>query len=313
MIYMGWWFPREGSHLPQTLTKESKMLSNEIFALECIERYKAQGLTVDEKNGEFAHCPLPERYGDKGYYLLHGDHQHQGLLQSKDINECCFFSGDTKRWLENFGPSLEIYEELWEIYQEYSKRANEKMHKEKNVEGKSLGAIKAAKRLHEMKNKEGKSIWALKHNEKIHSLKNEEGKSINAVNMSKKSHERKNEEGKSVNAVEAGKKAAEKLHEAKNEEGKSIHAINMSKKSHEAKDGNGKSLLAIKNSKKAHEVKDENGKSLLGLKNAKRLNAQIWESTVDGFRSTASAVSKHNRANGWDPGARIRINQGDKL
>jgi hypothetical protein len=36
-------------------------------------------------------------------------------------------------------------------------------------------------------------------------------------------------------------------------------------------------------------------------------NSQVWESTVDGFRSTSSAVAKHNKARGWDPAARIRI------
>lgn len=37
------------------------------------------------------------------------------------------------------------------------------------------------------------------------------------------------------------------------------------------------------------------------------MNSQVWESTVDGYRSTASNVSRHNRKNGWDPLDRIRI------
>ena len=41
--------------------------------------------------------------------------------------------------------------------------------------------------------------------------------------------------------------------------------------------------------------------------NARTTNAQVWESTVDGFRSNAGNVSQHNRANGWDPKARIRV------
>ena len=36
-------------------------------------------------------------------------------------------------------------------------------------------------------------------------------------------------------------------------------------------------------------------------------NAQVWQSLVDGFTGSASGVSKHNRAQGWDPRARVRI------
>jgi hypothetical protein len=34
---------------------------------------------------------------------------------------------------------------------------------------------------------------------------------------------------------------------------------------------------------------------------------EVWESTVDGFRSNAGNVVQHNKRNGWDPNARIRI------
>jgi hypothetical protein len=37
------------------------------------------------------------------------------------------------------------------------------------------------------------------------------------------------------------------------------------------------------------------------------MNKQIWESTMDGFRSHSGGVASHNKANGWDPAARIRI------
>jgi hypothetical protein len=33
----------------------------------------------------------------------------------------------------------------------------------------------------------------------------------------------------------------------------------------------------------------------------------VWESTMDGFRSNPGAVALHNKANGWDPGARVRV------
>jgi hypothetical protein len=39
----------------------------------------------------------------------------------------------------------------------------------------------------------------------------------------------------------------------------------------------------------------------------KKTASQVWESTVDGFRSSAGNVARHNTANGWDPAARVRI------
>jgi hypothetical protein len=64
-----------------------------------------------------------------------------------------------------------------------------------------------------------------------------------------------------------------------------------------------------------HKEKDENGKSLAAVKGgkeggkegSKKTNSQIWESTIDGFRSTAAGVVSHNKANGWDPNARVRV------
>ena len=38
-----------------------------------------------------------------------------------------------------------------------------------------------------------------------------------------------------------------------------------------------------------------------------KTNKQKWKSTVDGFISNAAAVAKHNKVNGWDPNARIKI------
>ena len=95
------------------------MLPNEIFALKCRERYAEDGLIVDQSNGEFAHCPLPKGLGDSGYYLLHDDHQWQGLLQSRDVGRRCFWVGDVKRWLSeaNF---VEGYFDLWNILEEFT-------------------------------------------------------------------------------------------------------------------------------------------------------------------------------------------------
>jgi hypothetical protein len=95
------------------------MLPNEEFALACLAYYEEQGLIVDRTNGEFAHCPLTRKECNTGYYLLWEHHQHQGLLQSRDLGKCCFFSGDVKRWLLTCDYWPDNYFELWDIYEEF--------------------------------------------------------------------------------------------------------------------------------------------------------------------------------------------------
>jgi hypothetical protein len=120
-----------------------------------------------------------------------------------------------------------------------------------------------------------------------HQEKNEEGKSVRAVEYAKRLHSRKDELGRSVAAMET----LSKLHSERDAEGKSIHARKMGKKSHQKKNKEGKSERAVE----------------IGSKGGKSSTSQVWESIIDGFRSTAGNVAKHNRAKGWDPAARIRI------
>jgi hypothetical protein len=162
-------------------------------------------------------------------------------------------------------------------------KMNQKIHADRDEEGKSLHTLK----LHEVKNEEGKSLLALKVCKVIHADKNEEGKSRLGIENAKRLNAEKNEEGKSLAAL----RGVTKVNEKKNKEGKSLAAV---------KGG-------MRGGKKAHEKKDENGKSLYGIEVAKRLNSQVWESQMDGFRSNAGAVARHNKANGWDPNARFRV------
>lgn len=223
------------------------MLPNEVFALTCRAYYEEQGLIVDKTNGQFAHCPQPERYGDAGYYLTWEDHQHQGLLQSKDIGECCFFLGHAKKWLLECDPIPENYFELWDIYEgyasEHSRNNNKKLHAEKDELGRSVRGVEGAERL----NKE------------------------------------KDELGRSVNAVRGGTAA------------------------HKEKDDLGRSVQGVKNAERLNAEKDESGKSVLGVKSGRRMNAEVWESTMDSFQGNAGNVARHNKANGWDPAARVRV------
>lgn len=95
------------------------MLPNERFALACRSYYDEIGLVVDERNGQFAHCPYPKDMGDEGYYLLWEHHQQQGLLQSRDVGKRCFFTGHTYKWLIECDPFPDKYFELWDIYEEF--------------------------------------------------------------------------------------------------------------------------------------------------------------------------------------------------
>jgi hypothetical protein len=104
------------------------LFDNELFAIECMAKYAMEGLVVNSRNGQFAHCPTPKPKGQKcklpgdwGYYLTHGDHQHQGLLQSNDVGRRCFWVGHTKRWLNTYPPN---YFELCDIFDEYVKGAH---------------------------------------------------------------------------------------------------------------------------------------------------------------------------------------------
>jgi len=101
------------------------MLPNEEFALACLAYYEEQGLIVDATNGQFAHCPLPRSMGETGYYLLWGHHQHQGLLQSRDLGKRCFWAGHTKQWLQQCDYFPDGYFELWDIYEEFAKPAHD--------------------------------------------------------------------------------------------------------------------------------------------------------------------------------------------
>lgn len=294
-------------HALASPSAKSIMLSNEVFALECRAYYDSIGLVVDSTNGEFAHSPLTKKECDTGYYLLHDDHQHQGLLQSRDLDKCCFFSGDAKGWLENCDPFPENYFELWDIYERYSRlharECAEKVHEKKDELGRSIHGVKSAKRLHFERNEDGRSVQGIKNNIRmnlaLHKERDEFGRSLHALRV----HNEKNEEGKSVVAVKAGKKAAEKLHKDRDEFGRSLHALKM----HAEKDELGRSVKAVKAAERLNSSMTLEEKREHTSKGGKTTNSQVWESTIDGFQSNPGAVASHNRSRGWDPNARIRI------
>jgi hypothetical protein len=50
--------------------------------------------------------------------MQHDHHQVQGLLQSREYGQCCFYNGDVHRFLTE-GPFVPGWFELWDIYDEY--------------------------------------------------------------------------------------------------------------------------------------------------------------------------------------------------
>ena len=255
------------------------MLSNEIFALACRAYYDEEGLIVDATNGQFAHSPLTRKECDTGYYLLWGHHQHQGLLQSKDLDKCCFFPGHALKWLRECDYFPEGYFELWDIYEKYVSVLVMKAHEEKDELGRSVRGVEGAERLNKEKDDLGRSVQGVKNAERL--------------------HEEKDELGRSVNAVRGGTAA----HQEKDDLGRSVLAMELNKTLHEEKDDLGRSVHAVKAATAAHEEKDDLGRSVTAMKTV----GQVWESTIDGFRSHSGGVAIHNQANGWDPAARVRI------
>jgi len=274
---------------------------------------------VDATNGEFAHSPLTRKECDTGYYLLHGHHQHQGLLQSKDLNKRCFFTGHANKWLLECDYFPEGYFELWDIYEKYvdehMEKLHEKTHKERDEFGRSVLAMKA----HKEKDDLGRSVNAVKGGTASHKEKDEFGRSVHAMRC----HEEKDEFGKSVNAVKAGKasvakrtleqmreqgvKNAKKLHKEKDKLGRSLNSLKGAAAANAEKDEFGRSVNGVESAKRLHEEKDENGKSSHGIKTSSITNSQMWMSTVDGYKSTAAGVSNYNRSRGWPGDARVRL------
>jgi hypothetical protein len=54
-------------------------------------------------------------------------------------------------------------------------------------------------------------------------------------------------------------------------------------------------------------IKDRvKGGKIGGVTGGSNTGNQEWESTVDGFRGNPGNVAQHNKANGWDPNARVK-------
>jgi hypothetical protein len=89
------------------------------FVRDCLAYYEEQGLTP-EPGGEWqeAHYPDPRDVGDKTIWMLHNDHQQQGLYQSEEYQRPCFYNYDTLRFLTR-GPFVPGWFDLWDLYDKW--------------------------------------------------------------------------------------------------------------------------------------------------------------------------------------------------
>ncbi len=186
-----------------------------------------------------------------------------------------------------------------ELATEAGKKGGISVHAKKDEQGRSMHGIKTMEKVHAEKDERGKSAHAVKNANELHSKRDDLGRSLHALRSFADVHTEKNELGKSAHAVGAGMSA----HREKNKDGKSVHGVKTAEKLHLEKDEQGRSMHGIKTMEKVHAEKDYLGRSIVTMKT----NNQVWESTVDGFTSTAAGVVSHNKANGWDPNARVRV------
>ena len=179
------------------------MITQKDYVEGCLAYYEEQGITPGDPNDgdwEECHYPEPKGVGEKVVYLLHENHQPQGLLQSEEYDRPCFYNGDVARFLTH-GPFVPGWFELYDLYDKWS----------------GYYGTASCKNRHSVKDETGSSLC----NSLLHQEKTEEGKSVHAVHMGEKTHVVKDDLGRSVNGV----KGAERLHSEKDEQGKSVAAV----------------------------------------------------------------------------------------
>lgn len=96
------------------------------FVAGCLAYYRENDIQPGDPNEgrwETAHYPLPRGSGGETIKLLSEHHQIQGLLQSAEVGRCCFFAGDTKRFLTS-GSFVEGWFGLWDLYERWGYMAS---------------------------------------------------------------------------------------------------------------------------------------------------------------------------------------------
>jgi len=200
--------------------------------------------------------------------MLHDHHQVQGLWQSKEYEQCCFFAADAKRFLTE-GPFVSGWFELWDIYDKYS----------------TLHASAAGKKSAEL----GLGIHAPGMASKGGTKSAELGLGIHAPGMQSKGGKTQPRETK----VKSGKKAAEL--------GLGAHAPGMA-----SKGGTKSAELGLGVHGRSAEQMAEDG-SKGGKEGSKTTNSQEWICLVTGHISNSGGLSRWQNARGIDTSKRVKL------
>jgi hypothetical protein len=220
-----------------------------------------------------------------GQWLTLRQHAIASALQTLALREKCMCG-----WHKKHLPKA-----LSELTLSYYREATRKLHAEKDELGRSVLGVKSAEKIHAKRDSLGRSLHSLS----IHAEKDKLGRSVLGVKNAERINAEKDELGRSIQGV----RNAERTNAEKDEWGRSINSVKGAEKANAEKDELGRSVNAVKGGEKANAEKDELGRSV----NAMRSLHQVWESTVDGFRSNSGNVARHNKSLGWDPNARIRV------
>ena len=273
---------------------------------QCLLKYRYEPLP-DGEHWEDAHYPIPEcRHGTETVRLWSRDHAVHGFLQSEDLDQVCFhgYRRKTDRALieKHYPEYLELCDQWFSEAQRRAlqgamKKDPEHQAKAGRVSGNNnvvSGHLDRIRELipHEDMVKRGKE----------QGRKNAESGHLETLRTTE--HQRY---AGALGGKVSGPSTMRKLNENKDALGRSIMAVKASEKAHSIKDELGRSVLGVENAKRLNSEKDENGKSVNSIKGITTTNSQVWESTKDGFRSSASGVARHNLANGWDAKAKIKV------
>jgi hypothetical protein len=238
-------------------------------------------------------------------------HWYWGVHKEKSYNDGYMGSPVTHRWMWDFyTPKIQVLEtfpfteEGWKEAQLVEKRLitpdlNNPLCLNENCGGFfslslcSKAGKKGAEILHLAKDEWGRSAHIMR----IHGEKDELGRSMHGVKVAKR-------------LMELGVGVTARTPEQMTEHGKKGMAAMRAVLSPEQVKENSRRGAEILNSSLTLEQKKEYGREggrKGGRRGSANTNSQRWQSTVDGFISNAGAVASHNKANGWDPGARVRI------
>ena len=232
---------------------------------------------------------------------MKGMHVHHRIPRSKggtnDASNLFVCSPSFHRWVWHNG------EEFIEWATKGGREGGNRVHEEKDEEGRSIHAVKAAEKMNAEKDEMGRSVSGVKAAAKLHSKKDDQGRSVNAVRFgsegAKVVHLEKDEKGRSKHAV----KAATTTHKQKDDLGRSLHMMKI----HEEKDDLGRSVVAMK----SHKEKDELGRSVLAVKTVTALNAQKWVDPQHpelGAHSSGTLSSMQKRRGlAYGPGNRVKV------